>query len=205
MAVPGPQPVAFDVGANVGQTIDLLRSALDRPRIYAFEPASSTFATLEARRDPDVTCIQKALGAASGRLELTEYADSRLSSLHRLDAHESNIFRTQTVVGREEVEVTTVDSVAAAEGIDRIDLLKVDAQGYDLEVLRGAEALFARGAIGAALVEISFQTLYVGQGKAHDLLRHLSERRMQPAGFYEIYRRDGAIAWCTALFVRCPW
>ncbi len=69
-----PKPrVIFDVGANVGQTVDELRSTFSEASIYSFEPVPSTFETSLAntRRHRDVDCIPCALGEMPGTASIT--------------------------------------------------------------------------------------------------------------------------------------
>jgi Methyltransferase FkbM domain len=66
------------------------------------------------------------------------------------------------VVAGTPVTVTTLDEYCAANGIERIDLLENDTQGYELEVLRGAESLMAAGRIRLVYLELIFSEMYEG-------------------------------------------
>jgi FkbM family methyltransferase len=137
--------VAFDVGANAGMTA--LRYARWWPgaTIHAFEPFPTAYAQL---RDavaglPDVTPVNMALGAEPGQVEATDGPVTRGNSLRVADG---------PVVT---VEVTTLDAYCAAHGIGPIDLLKIDTEGYELDVLRGGANTLPR--TRAVLAETVFE------------------------------------------------
>jgi hypothetical protein len=60
------------------------------------------------------------------------------------------------------VNVITLDSYCSTHGIERVDFLKIDAEGHDLKVLRGSRELFAKGAIGAAQFEFGGPNIVSG-------------------------------------------
>lgn len=134
----------LDVGAHVGGTTAALARRHPRSRIHAFEPSRQSFARLQRRVGglAQVTAHQVALGDRSGLVRFQDNPRNRTLSRVAADAG----------VGYE-VEMTTLDAAAAQHALDRIDYLKIDTEGHDLAVLRGAEALIARGAIGLVEVE----------------------------------------------------
>ncbi len=130
-----------DVGANVG---DWLGGALGQgvTAALAFEPSASAAARLHARFDGDarVEIVEAAVGDEPGALRFFEEpAAGKGSSLVPGFSRASGTSR--------EVLVTTLDVELEKRGWERVDLLKIDAEGYDLRVLRGARRLLqARGA-----------------------------------------------------------
>lgn len=135
----------IDVGANVGQYGELLRNIGYRGRIVSFEPVEAPFAALRARRPRDEQWVKlrSALGAEDGAKEINVFGSSELSSFHdpAFDrvawehAGSSLVERTETV------PMARLDSVIdrCVEGVPvpRVHL-KLDTQGWDLEVLKGA-------------------------------------------------------------------
>lgn len=143
----------FDAGANIGQTADGLRRYFPMATIHAFEPAATTFALLERRlrRWPNVRAHRLGLGAQPGTLTLrTASGESELATL----AAESS--RDAAFDGAEEIEVATIDDLLARTGVKRLDLLKMDVQGWEIEVLHGAQGALNRAAIRFILTEVSF-------------------------------------------------
>jgi FkbM family methyltransferase len=201
--LPAPNPVCLDVGANAGQTIELLQRALDAPVIHAFEPSAAMVGALRARRFGNrVSVHQLALGRQVERREFRNYDRPDLSSFLPLTTGTENPFRDVPVTGTEVVQVETVDRFVAEHGLRHIDLLKIDTQGFDAEVIAGAAGLLAASRIRAVLIELNFVKLYEGQSSAADVQTTLLSAGLAPVGLYEVVRQDHAIAWCTALFAR---
>ena len=138
----------FDVGANVGQSARKFRGAFPHARIHCFEPVDGIYRTLKDSfaRDPRTHCHRLALGSSAhtGRIYLTDHATT------------SSLIQPEDARGYEDVEVVTIDAFAAANGIARIDLLKIDAEGFDLEVLKGADGMLSTQRVAFVLVEVGF-------------------------------------------------
>jgi FkbM family methyltransferase len=202
-----PNPVCFDVGANVGQTIDLLTRSLNHPKILAVEPSTETFKILQQKvkrkfAKADVKLFNVAVGAASGSIELINFKNSCLNSVLEMDRQPENNFQNEQEQCRETVKLTTIDDLAKQESLDRIDLLKIDTQRFDLEVLKGAKGMMAAGKIRNVLVEQNFVPMYQNQGNASDMQSFLLENGFHLIGYYETARVKHTIAWCTALYGR---
>ena len=200
-------PVCFDVGANQGQTIELLQRCCIHPVIHAFEPASATCAALVGQSfGSRVQVHQLALGEREGVAEFRNYKHSDLSSFLPMYADKAeNIFAEEEMVSVESVQVVTLDGFCSANGIDRIDLLKIDTQGFELPVLRGGVGLFNGQRVGAVLLELNFSTLYEGQSDALEILHLLRSHGMRLVYYYEKERMTGReLSWATALFVHHP-
>jgi len=138
--IPAAEPVTvFDVGANVGTwSLALLRQAgtgghAHNLVLHAFEPASSSHATLRERLPDSVRVNRLAVSADSGRKLLYVVGPGA----GRNSLHESDIERDDPV-HTEQVDSTTVDDYARHNGIDRIHLMKIDTEGHDFSVLAGA-------------------------------------------------------------------
>jgi hypothetical protein len=81
-------------------------------------------------------------------------------------------------------------------------LLKIDAQGYDLEVLRGAERVLLERQIKCILIEIVFINIYEGGPRFDQVFRFLLDHGFRLVSLYDTVYRDEAIAWTDALFVQ---
>jgi FkbM family methyltransferase len=198
-------PVCFDVGANRGQTIQLLQGCFSTPVIHAFEPATVCFNELSRQSfGARVNLHQLAFGDHDGVAEFRNYEHSELSSflpLH-LDKRE-NLFAEEEVVSVESVQVHTLDHFCATHNIDYIDLLKIDTQGFELPVLRGGVGLLRQQKIGAILLELNFATLYDGQSDPLDIMQLMRANGMRLVDYYERERITGfELSWTTALFMQ---
>jgi FkbM family methyltransferase len=143
---------AFDVGANVGQTAAALHEAFPEAEIFCFEPVHATYRQLQSAvaGTPQVRAFNLALSDAAGEAVMHTYDSSLLSSL------EPNALFTQDREARTETcRTETLDAFCAEQGIDAIGLLKIDTEGHDLSVLRGAAGKLAGGKIGFVLTEFN--------------------------------------------------
>jgi hypothetical protein len=119
-----------------------------------------------------------------------------------MDRHPENRHFLMKTVKTSVVKTRSVDEVRAYLDISHIDLLKIDTQGFDLEVLQGARASINAGRIGAVMVELNYVRIYEGQAKAEFVCGYLEDHGYALVDFYEKYRQDQALAWCTAFFIR---
>jgi len=148
----------IDVGANEGQFAHDLRRIGFKGKIISFEPGKAAFTILEANAsgDPQWTCYQYALGQQEGVMKFYIPTDTKLSSLLPSD----QVGEGGTT---EEVQVKRLDEViktAAVTGVKERYFLKLDTQGFDLEVFKGSTALLDE--VEGLLSELSVLPLYQG-------------------------------------------
>ncbi len=148
-------PTVFDVGANVGSYSAMLKRLCPTARIWAFEPNPGTFRDLSSvALNADFTAVRLALSDREGGANLYDYASSPGSphaSLHReviegIHASSSTVF---------EVELSTVDVQLSRLQLDHLTLLKVEAEGHEMAVLRGASEAIAAGRIDVIQFEFN--------------------------------------------------
>jgi FkbM family methyltransferase len=146
-------PVVFDVGANRGDWSAHVMQVNPSARICAFEPHPETFRRLRQNL-PAIDAHNVALGARHGSLRLFDYADRSGSSHATLvDGAIEDVHRQRT--NSFDVAVTTIDDFCREQSISGIDLLKIDTEGYELHVLKGAEGALKARRIKAVQFEIS--------------------------------------------------
>jgi FkbM family methyltransferase len=130
--LPDWQPsVIFDVGANVGQSAKPYARRFPGAAIHSFEPSPATFRQLvdATRMLPQVVPHCLALGRGEARMQL---APGRRSTMNHLLPQGS-----AAPEGAVEVRVSAGATVMQELAVDRIDYLKIDTEGHDLEVLHG--------------------------------------------------------------------
>lgn len=137
-----------DVGANIGDwSARVFSRALGHPlALLLYEPQPACALRLRERfaDTADARVIELALGEEPSRRVFSEATDNELSSLLRLEGNVARVY---------EVDVATLDAEIDRHGWSGIDFLKVDAEGYDLHVLRGARRLLESGSIGCIQFE----------------------------------------------------
>lgn len=149
----GNELVLLDVGANKGLwTSALLKQAANRfCAAYLFEPSAHNLLLLGAIADARVTIVPAAVGAVAGRAVL--YADSPGSGLASLTRR--NLAHKGLKLDREEaVDLITIDEFVSGRGLTRVDFMKIDVEGHDLDVLKGAEASLRSGLVRALSFEM---------------------------------------------------
>ncbi len=193
------RPVCFDVGANVGQTIRKLQKTLPGCIVHSFEPASAPFAEMQTKfgATPDVHLVNAGLGRAIETRALLEQSDSRLSSyLEPGDDHWSE------VSGKSETKILTLDGYCHDNEIDRVDLLKIDTQGFELEVLGGATEMLKRGGIHLIYLELNCGDMYRTAPPLDEVLRFLREGGYSMVSLYRFYHDEQAAKWTDGLFIK---
>ncbi len=143
----GARPVVFDVGANHGQyaehALRILGPDID---LHCFEPSAvaSDVLTTNLGRNDNVRIHPFALGDSPGSHDLhAAHLGGTGSSLHENILPDSPWVYDKT----ERIEVRKLDDVCKELGISKIDLLKIDTEGHELHVLRGARRMIEAGAI----------------------------------------------------------
>lgn len=203
LLLPKTGAVCFDVGANTGQTLQMLLKALHSPSIFAFEPTPAVFGQLiEGTWGENVRLHNLALGKSVGTTTVNLYEHSVLNSILPLEKNRDSPFTGVRSLGTAEVKISTVDAVASDYKLEKIDLLKIDTQGYDLEVLLGAEQMLQTGRIDHVLIELNYIRLYEGQCSYLQIQDLMESHSFRLVDLYEKFRLDHAISWCTALFRR---
>ncbi len=142
-----PAAVVFDIGAHAGQYTKLFARAASRGRVYAFEPGSYARAILRAvvavRRLANVAVMPMALGGTCGVATLS-MPIKRGGSFGFGLSHLGRPHDRWSAVAQELVGLATLDAVAAALDLDRLDLIKADIEGSELALLRGGEQTLRR-------------------------------------------------------------
>lgn len=198
--------VVFDVGAHRGESALAFLHAFPGAAIHSFEPDPAACAALrEALRPyPRASAHCLALGDAEGEATLHRAAFGQMSSLLPVAAragehHDAALLRP---AGEVAVCRTTVDRFRAEHGTGPVDLLKIDTQGYELHVLRGAAEALARGEIGLVYLEVQLVPVYEGQPPFSALLDFLGGYGYRLVGLYDPgFRGRHYLAEADALFV----
>jgi FkbM family methyltransferase len=159
----------FDVGANVGE-LTLLFSRFTAGAgggiVHAFEPSRAAFERLEivcrAANRQSVVLNNLALSDKSGFIRLHVYADDYLSFNSQAARPMKDYGLDIEPVGIEEIRATTVDDYCDEKGIERIDLLKIDTEGAELQVMKGARKMLKSGRVKCMTFEFGQTTFDMG-------------------------------------------
>jgi FkbM family methyltransferase len=157
----------FDVGANVGElTLLFSRFTAGAGVVHAFEPSRAAFERLEivcrAANRRTVVLNNLALAGKKGFIRLHVYEDDYLSFNSQAARPLKDYGLNLEPVGIEEIRATTVDDYCDEKGIEEIDLLKIDTEGAELQVMKGARKMLKSGRIKCLTFEFGQTTFDMG-------------------------------------------
>jgi FkbM family methyltransferase len=160
--------VILDVGANVGFYSLTLARAFPDCIVHGFEPDPEIFRTfaencrLNGLANVRLRCLGLSERAGTAWLHRERGATGDNAGMGHLDPS-----------GELTIETDTLDHYCQAEGIDRVDFLKVDVEGAELSVLSGAARLLGERRVGLLMVEISEWQLSHFRARPEDVWRRL--------------------------------
>jgi FkbM family methyltransferase len=170
----GPGMTFIDVGANVGYFSALGARLVGLfGRVLAFEPSPYAFGRLRTMIEESdlhqVKAIQAALSdcIGEGRLYLGKPGGGLKNHTPTMVPHEN----TDAIATR----TTTLDAVTAHSQIDRIDLIKIDIEGYEVKALQGAKRLLRERRIRNFLCEVNSTWLNAAGSSSSDLMKLLRD------------------------------
>jgi len=146
--------ILFDVGANVGQTARKYSALFPHAKIFSFEPVQASFIELKenTKESINVSCHQVALGSKSEEIEIQLDANptSQTNTLRNIN------WQTDKSHKKEVIRIIKLDEFIEQNEIKIIDLLKIDTEGWELEVLNGASKSTFENKIKFILCEVGF-------------------------------------------------
>jgi len=207
--VPKSNPLILDVGANRGQSARRYLEVFPGAEIYAFEPGEAAYLELRemATSNPRIHPVRQVL--ADSVREVTFHlnrADFTSSLLPAASGSEAVVDQNLlSEVRQERLRAATLTEFCREQSISRVDVLKLDVQGAELLVLKGADTLLSGGAISIVFTEVQFAPLYDGQCFFGEVAEFLRQRSYTLFGLYDLhYGLNGVLAWGDALFVSQP-
>ncbi len=197
---PGQAGIHFyDVGAFRGDYAAQLLEVFPDSHGVLFEPAEESADILRQRfhGDDRIEIRGVAVGEAEGLRDLRYVPEApATSSLLQPIA--------KSTLDKRPVDVTTIDRARANDDIPQLDLLKVDTQGHDLMVLRGATSTLADHS-PVLVIEAIFIPLYADQGTPHEILALLTDRGYRLVRMLDVHQTTAdELAFADFVFARSP-
>lgn len=184
--------LVLDVGANGGQYASELRREGYKDRIRSYEPSSAAFAELQKATASDGLweAINCGCGARAEAAKIHLAGNSQSSSLlPMLESHIANA-PDSAYVSSENVSIRTLDEDALPALTPRDKVwLKIDTQGYEAEVIRGADKLMRR--VDGLECEMSLVALYKGQPLVDEMLGMIYRLGFQMVGVCPAFLAPG--------------
>jgi FkbM family methyltransferase len=202
--------VLFDVGANIGQFAKEARQELPAAKIYSFEPHPRTFERLrQSKTDNLMFQYSLALSEKIGEVTFYEYgSEGGGTQLNSLIPNARSPTRFGYKSSEIKVRSMTLDHFCATEKIDRIDFLKIDVEGAEDSVLKGAKEMLSRRNIMAVYFEFNDldPTPRAEGGALMPIARYLSDFGLRYACTYTdfLLHQNELTVVANALFVLPP-
>jgi FkbM family methyltransferase len=190
-----------DVGANRGDFSAAVLLVAPSARVAAVEPNPAELAVLQRRfaKEPRISLHGQAAGSAPGKATLHVESQSELSSLRQLSARARRFHGASPLAARE-VDVVRLDDLLAHE--PEISLLKVDVQGFEHDVLDGAQRTLERSV--CLVIEVNYEPNYYegasGFRELYNRIESQSPLRLSCVSAPAL-APDGFGAWADAVFV----
>lgn len=167
-----PPKLVFDVGANVGDWTAEVKRLYAECHVHAFEIVPSTFQQLRQREEQwqGVTVNGVGLSSEIGQIKIfTSDHDSLTATANPISGMADH---DKHYTGSVMAPVTTGQAYMMEHGIEKIDFLKIDVEGMELEVLRGFGDLLAK----VAIVQFEYGIFNIAsKALLYDLHRLLTE------------------------------
>jgi FkbM family methyltransferase len=192
----------LDVGANKGQFSLVAASAWPQGRIISFEPLASAADTFERVHGSNarVSLIRAAIGAEDATVNMHVSARDDSSSLLPITETQVQTYPGTHEVRSEMVRVARLSQLMDLSTIEAPALLKIDVQGYEMQVLQGCED--ALQAFQFIYVECSFVEFYAKQALAGEVRAWLEARGFSLRGLFNQSHSGGQLVQADHLFER---
>jgi FkbM family methyltransferase len=191
----------FDVGAHVGETALALALEFPGATIHAFEPVKAVFSRLQrnCRRYPNVICHHVALGSKNETRTIALRSDEVECTMNQM----SRLAGDDTPLEiQEPVTIMRLDDVCQKLSIGQIAFLKIDVEGFEMEVLSGATETLKSGKIQNIIAEVSFSKNSEQHVQFDDVREILEPLGFAFGGYYDpAYQPEsGRLLFTNALF-----
>lgn len=189
----------LDVGAHSTDWIRLAKKAFPESVAYLIEPLLEMEQHLKKFCDefPGSKYFLKGAGANPGKLYLT--LNDVLEGANFLQSENNNLKQKDM---QREVEIITIDSLINKKEMEIPEIVKLDVQGFELEVLKGATKLFGRTEI--FILEVSLFEFMKGMPVFSEVISFMGERGYEVYDFPGFLRRpyDGSLGQIDVCFVK---
>jgi FkbM family methyltransferase len=172
---PNTEGVILDVGGGTASTATIFHASFPNNRIYVFEPIKANFETIKIQTKPNWQLINKAVGSeiTTSFINVSSYITA--SSLLELNPHTDGYDDYLQLKEKERIDVTTLDS-EVKQGTP-ILILKMDVQGFELEVLKGATKTLENTHV--IVIEINNHDGYKGSPSYFDIDEYLRAKNFE--------------------------
>ncbi len=199
----GDQVTIFDIGANRGSTTMEMLEIFPKAKIHAFEPFQDSADIFRKNHldKANVTLVQKGMADRMGTATLNVNKSVDTNSLLASKKLGATSDKSCETLNQVEINLETVDNYCKANAIERIHVLKIDVQGAEIKVLKGAEQMLRSGKVDLIYLETYFVQQYEEQPLFHEIATLLHQYGFTLQDIYDAYYNDRHILWSDSIFI----
>jgi FkbM family methyltransferase len=164
----------MDVGSNIGTTALTFAQLASKGKVMAFEPNSRTFKRLSENaslnKKMNISLNNVGLGEKDEQVKLY-IIDETNPGMNRI----LNGTSVENVLGSESITIKKLDDFIEKEKISRVDLIKIDVEGYEFNVLKGAEKILNEFK-PVLFIEVNDANISQNGSSAKELISHLQKK-----------------------------
>jgi FkbM family methyltransferase len=202
----------IDVGAYLGETAEWFSVLFPNATVWAVEPFPDSFAELALTSNPRIKPFNFAVTNFDGQVQLHFNAIPHTNGIYPINSESSDSLsivqagvdtnkHANSTVGDLTVNARSLNSFVAEQNIQKIDLLKIDVQGAEVDVLDGSRQILDR--VGVVLIEISLYDYYEKSSSIGDVESFLSPHGFSLWSVTDISNNpmNGRTDWVELLYV----
>jgi FkbM family methyltransferase len=195
-------PVIIDIGANEGQSIKRFNLIFDNCIIHSFEPITKCFYRL-VKDFPDKKFIKNnyALSDKNTNKKFFINKNSYTSSFNRINKNYEHTHEKDKIKNSIKVKTITLDAYINYNQIKKIDILKIDTQGHELNVLKGSKKSLRKNIINFIEVELILCDYYTNKIKLYEIDHIMNKNNYELIDFQGFnYSKKNQIQWFDMLY-----
>ena len=194
----------LDIGANEGQFAKIITQILPDAQVYSFEPLKSCYEKFQSNFNGNnrVEIFNYALGDVEEETLINKNEFSATSSIINTTDFLIEAFPFSGKVTKEKIIIKRLDDVREKLSLQKQILMKIDVQGFELNVLKGAKNSLQD--VKLIIIETSFFELYQDQPLFKDIYNFLIQHGFNYFGCFEqiIDSRDGKVLQSDSIFIK---
>ena len=199
--------IIFDIGAHVGGIALKYNELFLKSKIFCFEPFLESFLELEQKTYTfkNIIAFNKGLSDREGFSKFYSNCSAPTNSLLKAHASSELIWGKGLLdnLGTVDIELTTIDNFVLEYHIEMIDILKMDVQGAEFKVLKGAKKTFEKGIIKMIYTEIIMLPTYEGQMPFEETIKLIRSFGFELFNFYNhSLTNEGQLRQVDAIFIK---
>ena len=196
-------PVIIDIGANEGQSIKRFNLIFNNCVIHSFEPITKCFDQM-VKNFPDKKFIKNnyALSDKNTNKEFFINKNSYTSSFNRINKNYDDNNEKDKIKNSIKVKTLTLDTYINFNKIKKIDILKIDTQGHELNVLKGSKKSLKKNMINFIEVEIILCDYYINKIKLYEIDHIMNKNNYELVDLQGFnYSKNNQIKWFDMLYI----